>query len=344
MEIHFREEGVFAVRFTCDTDRDQVLDTVEGLGIRVNKDRWKGKHCWPQDTNTFVIDLNQKLFIYQGEPHICAAMASSGVRFYTVAEFCRLAELGFPRKTYAPVFHVPHDGAKFPQELMASVCVPRTQFLRYHEIMRDIGIHDMIPRAYWTASQSVCFPISRLLCDVERFIGSDEIMEHYGMGFCYERVYDGTFIKTVDDELREKTLLYYRKHHERVDRIFRTHKRVLLFDMHSFSEEIIPRDLLHESEDIPDVCIGTDVNHTPEALAAKAESIFSELGFKTARNYPYEGCYLPNAAKTGEVSCIALMLEFNKRIYCDEHNYLISSVIEAIRSAVERLVVVCTEL
>lgn len=39
-----------------------------------------------------------------------------------------------------PLFHVPHDGTTFPEELMESVCIPKEQFLSYHERMRDTGV------------------------------------------------------------------------------------------------------------------------------------------------------------------------------------------------------------
>ncbi len=344
MGICYSSKSVYVVRFFDSSEKNQLLDTVESFGICI-PEKYRQSDCSrPGDTCTFAVDLRHRRMEYLAQPFICAAMASSGVRFYSVPEFCRLAELGFPRKTRTPIFHVPHDGTEFPPELMASVCVPQARFLQYHEKMRDTGVHDMIPRTYWTVSQSVRFPISRLLCDVERFIGPEEIMERYGMGFCYERAFDGTVIKTVDDELRAKTFPYYQKHHERVDQLCRAQKRVLLLDMHSFSEEIVPRDMLREGEDTPDVCIGTDADHTPERLAAAAEKVFRELGFRTARNYPYDGCYVPSAAKTDEVSCIALMLEFNKRIYCDKNNNLIPGVTKEIRKAVEYLIADCVKL
>lgn len=91
-------------------------------------------------------------------------------------------------------------------------------------IMQDTGVWAFVPRLYRTAAQCVRFPVSRLLCDVERFLGPEEVMERYGMGFCYERAFDGARLKNVTDELREKTLVFYRKHHEQVDRICREHK------------------------------------------------------------------------------------------------------------------------
>lgn len=83
-----------------------------------------------------------------------------------------------------PVFHVPHDGDAFPKELMASVCVSKKAFLGYHERMRDTAVSEMVPQEWRGSENTLCFPISRLLCDVERFLGPAEPMERLGMGFC----------------------------------------------------------------------------------------------------------------------------------------------------------------
>ncbi len=117
-----------------------------------------------------------------------------------------------------PLFHVPHDGTSFPEELMESVCIHKEQFLFYHERMRDTGVLEMVPTAWRNSGNTLYFPVSRLLCDVERFPGPEEPMERLGMGFCYERAYDGTRIKTVSAELRRETLVWYHGHHEKLNR------------------------------------------------------------------------------------------------------------------------------
>ena len=43
-------------------------------------------------------------------------------------------------ENWFPVFHVPHDGCSFPEELMDTVCTPFSEFFRYHEKMRDVMV------------------------------------------------------------------------------------------------------------------------------------------------------------------------------------------------------------
>ena len=166
-----------------------------------------------------------------------------------------------------PLFHVPHDGTSFPEELMESVCIPKEQFLSYHERMRDTGVLEMVPTAWRNSGNTLYFPVSRLLCDVERFPGPEEPMERLGMGFCY----DGTRIKTVSAELRRETLVWYHGHHEKLNWACVEHPRLLLLDMHSFSDDIVPRDRLRSGERTPDVCLGIDEKYTPPGIVSIAE-------------------------------------------------------------------------
>ena len=170
-----------------------------------------------------------------------------------------------------PVFHVPHDGAAFPPELMRSVCVPREQFLRYHEKMRDRCVLQIVPQRFRGPDHLAFFPVSRLLCDVERFIGPQEIMERYGMGFCYERAYDGSRIKEASAELLEQTRVYYDQHHRLLDDMCGKHENILLVDVHSFSDDIVPAAFLETGRDLPDVCIGADPAFSDPDLIDTAE-------------------------------------------------------------------------
>ena len=94
------------------------------------------------------------------------------------------------------IIHVPHAGDSMPAELMESVVVPLREFRHLHEKMKDDGVMSVVSQAFGDV-QLITFAVSRLLCDVERFIGDGEVMERYGMGFCYEKAYNGRKIKNV---------------------------------------------------------------------------------------------------------------------------------------------------
>ena len=213
MKNNFKKNGNMRVRFETPEERTEIIRILEEQrGFRIDEDLKQLTKIHPYDTRTFDINLKFKTYNYWIQPFIGAAMMSSGVRFYSAQEFFRIAELDFKVVPRYPVFHVPHNGWEFPKELMESVCIPQDHFMKYHEEMRDTDISRIVPSAYRGGDMCHTFRISRLLCDVERFIGPEEIMEQYGMGFCYEKAYDGTVIKHMTEALKEKTLKHYKDH------------------------------------------------------------------------------------------------------------------------------------
>ncbi len=240
-------------------------------------------------------------------------------------------------KTDTPftVFHIPHDGTQFPEELMASVCIPRDLFQAYHEKMRDKDVTQLIPNDYQREEMVCFFPVSRLLCDVERFIGPHEIMEQFGMGFCYEKAFDGRIIKHVTDEQKVLSRAYYDRHHDQINHLCNPHKNILFLDLHSYSTDIIPDIFLQPNRPLPDLCIGTDERFTPPRLTHIVRQTFQKAGLTVTENYPYRGCYIPEAVMNGEYrgSFRTIMLEFHRRAYLNEQGDLIPEKITAIRDA-----------
>ena len=347
MKNNFKKNGQMRVRFETPEERREIIRILEEQrGFRFSDELKQETDIHPYDTKTFILDLKFKKYIYWIQPFIGAAMMSSGCRFYSAQEFFRVAELDFRTVPRYPVFHVPHAGWEFPEELMQSVIIPEEQFMKYHNEMQDTDIFRAVPRAYRGGDMYEPFQVSRLLCDVERFIGPEEIMEQYGMGFCYEKAYDGTKIKNITEDLKQKTLAYYTKHHEWMDNICKRHPRILLLDMHSYDDKIIPKPFLKPNTPTPDVCIGTDERYTPQELTERAERAFQNAGYTTQLNYPYTGCYIPNTILKGEstTDCAAIMLEIHKRTYCDEDENSISEKLRKIETTVRRLICDCVDL
>ena len=240
-----------------------------------------------------------------------------------------------------PLFHVPHDGTIFPEELMYSVCISPEQLKRYHEKMCDRDIVKIVPRHFQNSEHLIYFPISRLMCDVERFIGPQEIMEHYGMGYCYERAYDGKRIKHISDDLLSRTKIYYDEHHRRLDSLCHEYENIVLLDLHSYSDDIVPPAFLQTGRVMPDVCIGTDLYYSDPRLIIEMENIFRHAGFSTALNYPYTGCMVPNNVLAGAYKgqFFGAMLEFNKHIYIDNDGYSSDNSLRLLQDLIEQIIV-----
>lgn len=346
MKNNFRKNGNMRIRFETPEERTGIIRILEERGFRIDEKLKQMTDIPPWDNRTFDVNLKRKEYTYGVPSFIGAAMMSSGIRFWSAQEFFRIAGLGFKTVPRFPVFHVPHNGRDFPRELMESVCVPEDMFLQYHEKMRDTDISFAVPEVYRGGDMCRTFRVSRLLCDVERFIGEEETMEAYGMGFCYEKAYDGTVIRHVTDEIREKTLRYYREHHAWMDDICERHPRILLFDMHSYSDGIIPEPMRMKDAGTPDLCIGTEDRYTPPELLRIVRERFSGAGFRTAVNVPYSGCFVPNAVLSGKsrCDCIGLMLEFHKRTYCDTQGRPVPEKLDRIRRIILQVMTDCADL
>jgi N-formylglutamate amidohydrolase len=213
------------------------------------------------------------------------------------------------------IFHVPHDGNTFPRELLGSVCIPFDAFMDHHRVMRDTAARAFIPPD--VPHKAVVFEVSRLLCDVERFTDGTEPMDAYGMGYCYEKSFSGAVIKRVDAGLRADTLRYYRAHHERLDSSVRGLRgRALLFDLHSFSELILVKELVPDRRPLPDVCVGGD-RFLPPRKRDLVLRAFRSAGFSSAFNYPYSGSMVPDCVLSGETDAdlVSVMVEVNKTAY-----------------------------
>ena len=347
MKNNFRKNGRMVIRFETLEERREIIRILEEQrGFRIEDGVKALTEISRYDTRTFVANLRFKTCEYSIRPFIGAAMMSSGIRAYSAQEFFRIAELGFRVVPRFPVFHVPHAGWVLPPELMASVCVPDGVFRRYHEAMSDTEVWRLVPGAYYGGDMTVRFEVSRLLCDVERFIGPEEEMERYGMGFCCEKAWDGTVIRKADEETRQRTRKYYDEHHARVDRLCERHPRILLLDLHSFSEEALPEHIRKRADRIPDVCVGTDRKYTPRELVSRVERRLDEACLQQALNAPYSGTFVPNAVLGGNSACdlVSVMLEFNRRVYCDENGQPDAAKTEQIRNLIRQIVCDCADL
>ena len=166
------------------------------------------------------------------------------------------------------------------------------------------------------------FPVSRLICDVERFEDDQqESMAKVGMGVCYEKTASGDSLRQVTDAQRQGILeTYYRPHHERltamVDAELALNQHALIIDCHSYPNEPLPCDQ-NQTVFRPDICIGTDGFHTPTVLANFTYYFFRDRGYTVAFNLPYSGCMVPIAHYRKNERVYSVMLEVNRNAYKD---------------------------
>ncbi len=236
------------------------------------------------------------------------------------------------------VFAVPHDG-RLLKTRMRLFCVPEETVRFYHEQMRDKYVRYLAPVLDEREGAMITFHLSRLQCDAERREGPEEIMEKYGMGIWYEKAYDGTVINRRHEH-RPELYRSYIHYHWKINHLCETHPRVLLIDLHSYHNVIVPSDFLVYGRRTPDLCIGADPVFTPLAFLDTVRARFEGIGLTVDVNYPYTGCYIPEKVADGSCSCdfIGLMLEFHRRAYLDENGRINPERKEKIQETIRKII------
>src|SRR5207247_4908351 len=73
-----------------------------------------------------------------------------------------------------------------------------------------------------------------------------------------------------------------------------------------------------QDPDRPDICIGTDPLHTPDALRDIAVNAFTDAGWSVTVDRPFSGALVPQPYYRADRRVTALMVEVNRRLYMDE--------------------------
>jgi len=214
------------------------------------------------------------------------------------------------------IVHVPHSSLYIPPRYRGLFLLPPERLEAECRRMADLGTDRLLdPR--W---QQVVFPVSRLLCDPERFRSDrQEPMAARGMGAVYTRCSDGAPLKRVTAAQRQALLRrWYDPHHARLTRLVQGKLdrlgRCVILDLHSFSPSPLPYEE-DQSPLRPDVCIGTDSYHTPAALRDLCVGFWRQRGYTVAVDRPFAGALVPMAFYRRDPRVLAVMVELNKRLY-----------------------------
>lgn len=221
-------------------------------------------------------------------------------------------------KSDSPILlHIPHASIIIPAEERSRFCLPDLE----DELLK---MTDRYCDELFTGYDAVVFPVSRLVCDPERFRDDEqESMSRIGMGAVYTKTSSGEPLRGITARERESLLQrYYDPHHHRlsaaVEAKLQTHGRCLIVDGHSFHPVPLPYEPDQEPER-PDFCIGTDPYHTPRRLAEEAMAFLKRRGFSAFENSPYSGSLVPMKFYERDQRVCSIMIEINRRLYMDEN-------------------------
>lgn len=216
----------------------------------------------------------------------------------------------------ATLLHVPHASVEIPPKYRKSfVC---------SDLKREIGVMTdwFCDELFACNREQLVFPVSRLVCDAERFRDDkDEIMAEIGMGTVYRVCSDLSPLRKSDAAEKEEILgAYYDMHHQRFTQ--ETEKRLadfgrcLIVDCHSFYPVPLTYEL-NQQEFRPDFCIGTDEFHTPRRVINFLCDYFKSKGYTVAVDAPFAGTIVPMPYYQKDIRVSSVMIEVNRRLYMD---------------------------
>jgi len=246
------------------------------------------------------------------------------------------------------VLHIPHSSRDVPAEERHAICLDdaelHTELLR----MTDAETDQLFPRTPVEAAR-VVFPISRLICDVERFPSDeDEPMVTRGMGVIYTRTSNGDVLRAPPDATTRRSVLdrWYWPHHSQLEQLVNhvvTQSDVcLIVDCHSFPSVALPYEL-DQTGQRADFCLGTDSFHTPSFLRNVMVAAARDAGYSVAVDVPFAGALVPPASYRKDRRVLSVMIEVNRGIYMNEDTGRAKQEFAHVRAVVGQLIMTAAE-
>jgi N-formylglutamate deformylase len=266
------------------------------------------------------------------------------VKNVKTAQFGSEAEASRRSVSQIAVLHIPHSSQRVPKEQRQTILLDdaalNSELLRITDTYTD----ELFPATSVEAGR-VVFPLSRLVCDVERFpLDKDEPMVFRGMGVFYTRTSMGDVLRVQPNATDRQILMerWYWPHHLSLERIVNDVVErcgiCLIVDCHSFPSVALPYEL-DQTSHRADICIGTDVFHTPSVVRDAIVVAAQKEGYSVIVDAPFAGALVPLASYQKDRHVLSVMIEVNRHLYMDENTGLKTPDFEQVRAAVGRLIV-----
>ena len=246
------------------------------------------------------------------------------------------------------VLHIPHSSRHVPAEERQAIRLDDVALSNELLRMTDAYTDELFPVTPVEAAREIV-PISRLVCDVERFLSDDdEPMAGRGMGVIYTRTALGEVLRAEPDPTGRQAVLdrWYCPHHLKFERIVNEVVArsgiCLIIDCHSFPSVPLPYEL-DQTADRADFCIGTDSFHTPAGVRDAIVEAVERKGYSVTVDAPFAGALVPLSSYRKDHRILSVMIEVNRRLYMDESSGLKKGNFAQIAAIVGGLIVVATE-
>ena len=221
------------------------------------------------------------------------------------------------------VAHIPHSSSRIPTDLLPTFTCGEHALAQENRLLVDWFTEELFDFVPHLGGTSLIYQVSRFVCDPERFERDDlECMSARGMGALYTHGVHQDRIRADFTEGEREALLkrFYRPHHtactEVVEQCLKKFGLCLILDCHSYPQHPLPYELFHDAPR-PEICIGTDEQHTPKALIQCLENSAQQAGYQLSINSPFKGTLVP-LKFLGDPRVYSLMFEIRRDMYMDE--------------------------
>jgi len=238
------------------------------------------------------------------------------------------------------ILHIPHSRPDIPDDVRRGILLNDADLRRELLRMTDWYTDELFDTGVGTA---IVYHFSRLVADPERFADdADEPMSAKGMGAIYTRTSGGLILRQIDSKGRAELMRrYYWPHHERlgatVAGILENYGHCLIIDCHSFNSMPLLQEL-DQAVPRPDICLGTDLFHTPEGLVRGVENAFREKGLISKRNSPFSGTLVPSVFFHKDERIRSIMIEVQRALYMDEATGQKNAQFERIKTTIGNII------
>lgn len=237
------------------------------------------------------------------------------------------------------VVHIPHASTVMPERYRKTILLDDAALFCEMARMTDAYCDELFGCDDFPVR--VVNPVSRLVCDVERFRDdAKEPCAKQGQGLMYVKTSTGRPMRNYDPVLREEILAeYYDPHHRTltaaVERALAQTGRCTILDGHSFHPQFPIRwNCLFRR---PDFDIGTDAFHTPGSLRDALVSEARGMGYYVRVNTPFSGAITPMAYYGKDKRVSSVMIEVNRRLYMNEKTMEKTAGFDETKRACEKL-------
>jgi N-formylglutamate amidohydrolase len=228
-----------------------------------------------------------------------------------------------PEPSIPVVANVPHASSAIPDEVRDQFIISDQQLHEEQRLLVDWFTDELYAPIQRAGGCIVRHGVSRFVLDPERFEDdSQEVMAARGMGALYTHGCHRQEIRRQLSAAEREVMLakYYRPYHaELISRVSKTIERFgrcFVIDCHSYPQNALPYEL-HGDSERPDIVLGTDTFHTPQAVIALIEDVVQKAGYSFGLDRPFAGTYVP-LPMYKDPRVVAFMLEINRGAYMDE--------------------------